>query len=214
VSVGVWISIGCVLVWGAQSAAADEPCVATVSLSASGVTGGSSLKGIVALNAPAPSSGLAIRLSSSHPNAEVSGSIIAEPGQTSANFQISTAPVAVSTAATITAATGSCSADTGVTLQPAVLAGLDLSVNAARGNASLTGTVTLNGPAPAGGAVLKLQSSDPLVNVPASVTILADQSSANFPITTGTALAPGSVALTATYGASVHSALLTLVPGI
>lgn len=193
---------------------ASEPCVSTVSLAANAVTGGGSLTGAVVLSGPAPSSGLAIKLSSSHPNAEIAGSVTAEPGQTSAAFHISTAPVAVTTAATITAAAGSCSANTAIMVHPAVLTGMDLSANAARGNTSLTGTVTLNGPAPAGGAVLKLQSSDPLVNMPASVTILAAETSASFPITTSLALAPGSVALTATYGASVQSALLTLLPGI
>lgn len=52
------------------------------------------------------------------------------------------------------------------------------------GNTAM-GHVTISRPAPAGGAAINLQPSDPLVKVPATVTIPAGQVTASFQITTG-----------------------------
>lgn len=66
-------------------------------------------------------------------------------------------------------------------------------------NSSGKGTVTLEGPAPAGGAVISLSSFKPeLAAVPASVTIPAGQTSAEFTIRTGSRR--GKATIIASYG--------------
>jgi hypothetical protein len=62
--------------------------------------------------------------------------------------------------------------------------------------------------------VVQLQSSDLLVTVPEYVTVPAGESSVSFPLYTGVPQSRNTVAVTATYGASVQSALLNVLPGI
>ena len=54
------------------------------------------------------------------------------------------------------------------------------------GGTNAQGAVTLSGPAPAGGAFVSLGSTDPSAQVPASVTVPAIATSANFTVTTTT----------------------------
>jgi hypothetical protein len=202
-----WLPIGLFAVIPLSAACSIE-------LSPAAVVGDTAVTGAVKVFAPAPSAGLVIALSSSNPNARVLPQLTIAPGQSSAAFTVSTSPVSSSTRAVITAANADCSAAVGITVHPAVLAGLLLSETNSTGNADLSGAVTLNGPAPSTGAVVKLQSSDLLVTVPAFVTIPAGQNSASFALATGQSLSRNSVAVTATYGASVQTALLNVLPGI
>jgi hypothetical protein len=93
---------------------------------------------------------------------------------------------------------------------PAQLSSVSLSAGDVVSGTSVTGTVQLTSPAPAGGAVVSLASSDPTrVSVPASVLVPSGQSSATFSAATS-ASATGSVTVTATYGSVTESATLTL----
>src|SRR5207244_2787454 len=77
---------------------------------------------------------------------------------------------------------------------------------------SSTGTVTLSGPAPAGGAQVMLSSSNGAASVPSSVTVPAGSSSANFTISTSAVAASTPVTISATYGGTSTSASLTVMP--
>ncbi|HEY5176453.1 MAG TPA: Ig-like domain-containing protein [Terriglobales bacterium] len=80
------------------------------------------------------------------------------------------------------------------------------------GNPSL-GTVTLNPPAPAGGATVTLVSSNPAVaSVPASVGVPGGASSASFVISTAGVSFTTPVTITATYNSTPQSAVLTVAP--
>jgi hypothetical protein len=186
----------------------------TIELSPAAVVGDGTVTGALKVFAPAPPAGLVVALSSSNPSAQVSPHVTIPAGQSTAAFAIATSPVSTSTRAVITAANADCSATAGITVHPAVLAGLSLSDTTSTGNAGLSGAVTLNGPAPSSGAIVKLQSSDLLVTVPAFVKIPAGETSASFALATGQSLRRNSVAVTATYGASVQTALLNVLPGI
>src|SRR5437763_2315471 len=72
-------------------------------------------------------------------------------------------------------------------------------------------TVTLNGAAPAGGAVVTLQSSSASASAP-SVTVPDGAMSVNFTITTTAVTASTPVTISAAYGGVSKSATLTLVP--
>src|SRR2546430_10678794 len=66
----------------------------------------------------------------------------------------------------------------------ATLSAIALNPASVTGGSPSTGTVTLSGPAPTGGAAVTLSSSTSTATVPASVTGAAGGSSATFTVTT------------------------------
>ena len=95
------------------------------------------------------------------------------------------------------------------------LANLTVGPTTVTAPANSTGTVTLNGAAPAGGVVVTLRSSDTgKATVPPSVTVPAGSTSATFVITTLTGRLGGgknSVTITATLGSSSVSTILNIL---
>src|SRR3989441_1086969 len=80
------------------------------------------------------------------------------------------------------------------------------------GNPS-TGTVVLNAPAPVGGVTVALQSNDlSVATVPASLTVPAGASSANFTISTGAANVPKGVTISAAFDDATRSVILVVTP--
>src|SRR5205814_10206347 len=110
-------------------------------------------------------------------------SVTVSAGATTATFSITTSGVAATSSAVITATYGT-ARTAALTVNPATLLSLTRSPQAVTGGASSTGTATLNGAAPAGGAVATLQSNTSAAMVPASVTIPAGAKTATFTITT------------------------------
>jgi hypothetical protein len=81
------------------------------------------------------------------------------------------------------------------------------------GGGAATGTVTLGSPAPAGGAVVGLASSNGAVaTVPATVTVAAGASSASLTVTAGTVSVTSTATISATYGGATRSSVLTVTP--
>jgi hypothetical protein len=195
-------------------AAGANPCVSSLALSANAVIGGAVVNGAIELTAPAPPGGASVTLSSSNPYAQVAERVIVPAGETAAAFSASTSPVARITPAHISASIGSCSAIAAFAVHPASLAALALSATVSRGNSTLEASVTLTGPAPECGAIVRLESSDPAVTTPATVTVPAGQMRAAFALAAGQSLSTNAIAITATYGAATHTALLSVVPGI
>src|SRR5204862_491875 len=83
---------------------------------------------------------------------------------------------------------------------------------AGAGPQSSTGTVTLSGPAPAGGAQVTLSSSNAAATVPSSVTVPAASTTATFTIITSAVAASTPVTISASYGGTSTSASLTVTP--
>jgi len=75
-----------------------------------------------------------------------------------------------------------------------------------------TGTVTLSGPAPVGGATVTLSSAAAAATVAPSVDIGAGSASATFPITTSSVSASTPVGITASCGGISKTATLTVTP--
>jgi hypothetical protein len=190
------------------------PAACTIELSPAAVIGDNTVSGTIRLAEPAPSTGVVIILNSSTPAAQPASQVVIQPGQSTVAFTISTSPVAGRTHAVISASARQCAASAGVTVHPAALAAVALSGDICEANATLRGAILLNGPAPSTGAVVSLQSSDIRVTVPAFVTIPPGETSASFALAAGQALSRNAVAVTATYGASVQTALLNVLPGI
>ncbi len=97
--------------------------------------------------------------------------------------------------------------------QPGALTSLTLLPAAVIGGQTTAGTVTLDSPAPTGGALVSLASNNVAVaTVPASVTVNEGASSANFTVTTAAVATPTSVSISATYNNDTKTATLTVNP--
>jgi probable HAF family extracellular repeat protein len=93
------------------------------------------------------------------------------------------------------------------------LSSLTLSPSSVPGGNPSTGTATLTSPAPAGGLVVTLASSNTAVaTVPASVTVAAGAASANFAVTTVAVAASTNVTISATSGGVTKNAVLAVAP--
>ena len=94
-----------------------------------------------------------------------------------------------------------------------VLASLSVNPSSVVGGSPSTGTVTLSGPAPAGGAVVSLSSGNTsAATVPASVTVAGGATSATFAVTTSAVSGSTAVTISALYGGVTRTAPLTVTP--
>jgi hypothetical protein len=89
---------------------------------------------------------------------------------------------------------------------------LTLGASQAPGGSQVTGTITLNGPAPTGGATVAVWSNNPTAQPPAEVLVPAGATSASFTIPT--TLVPSETVMTiiASYNGGSEVSLLTLEP--
>src|SRR3989442_5628440 len=159
------------------------------------VTGGSNSTGTATLDGQAPAGGAQVTLSSNNPAATVPGSVTVPAGATSAPFTITTSAVAASTSATITASYNGVTRTSTLSVTPPVVSSLGVNPTTVTGGSNSTGTVTLNGPAPAGGAPVTLSSNNPAATVPGTVTVPAAATSPTFTLITSAlaAATPGPI---------------------
>src|SRR5712691_3377242 len=200
-----------------QSSAAPALSLSSLALNPTSVAGGNSSTGTVTLSGPAPAGDAQVTLSSSNTAAAtVPSSVTVAAGATSATFTVSTSVVTASTAVTISAAYGGATRTASLAVTPApppppTLASLGLNPTSVTGGNSSTGTVTLNGAAPAGGATVALSSSNGAARVPSSVAVAAGATSATFTVSTS-AVAASTTVISAAYGGVTRSASLTVAP--
>jgi len=93
-----------------------------------------------------------------------------------------------------------------------LLSSLRLSKTLLAGCLKTTGKVTLAEPAPSGGTVVSLTSSNPKVTVPASITLKAGLVTKSFPILTEVVASRESATISASAGGTPLTATLTLRP--
>ena len=188
----------------------SDPSVKSVALERQCFTGLSSFNSNrVSLDVPAPAD-TPVALQSSNPLVLTVPPTVSVPsGSSSALFGVATvAPFSsVTVTATLGASQATDSASVSLTSPNPAVAGLALAPDSVTAGGSSTATVTLDCEAPAGGAVVNLSSSLAGVTVPPTVTVLQDQLSATFQVTTvGTA--SGDATITASRGASQQTAVL------
>jgi outer membrane protein assembly factor BamB len=92
------------------------------------------------------------------------------------------------------------------------LSSLTLNPTTVKGGIPSQGTVTLSGPAPAGGAVVALASNKKVAIVPTSVTVLKGATSAIFPVKTKVVSLKKIVTISASYAGVTKTANLTVTP--
>ena len=129
---------------------------------------------------------------------------------------MTTSPVAADIPVTISATYNAIirTATLTVTASTATLTSLSLNPETVVGGNPSTGTVTLSGPAPFGGAVVTLISSVTVVaQVPANVTIPAGQTTATFTVTTNPVASGSKPTIIAAYrGVNVSARLSVTAP--
>jgi hypothetical protein len=187
------------------------PALSSITLSPSSVLGGNTSTGTVTLTGPAPGAGAVVTLSSSNTTAtKVPSNVTVAAGKTTATFTISTSAVTSNASVTITGNYGVAKTAT-LTVTSAALSTVSVNPTSVLGRTSSTGTVTLTGAAPPGGAVVTLSSSNTsAAQVPASVTVTAGLATANFAITTSAVASNATVTITARLGTVSRTASLTV----
>ena len=196
------------------------PPLTSMTVSPSSVAGGASATGTVRLGGPAPPNGVAINLASNQPlSASVPLSVTVPGGATSATFAITTFPGGTTTpqlsaAMNGTFVFGAITVTEGAPPPPpsASLSTVSVSPSSVTGGSSSTGTVTLSGAAPSGGAVVSLSDNSASTSVPASVTVPAGSSSATFTVTTSSVTTAATSTISAAWSSVTRTASLTVNP--
>jgi IPT/TIG domain-containing protein/putative pyrroloquinoline-quinone-binding quinoprotein len=210
--------------YSVQTGSAPTTAPATLStftLNPGTVAGGTASQGTVTLSAAAPSGGAIVSLTSSNSAAaQVPASVTVSGGKTTGSFIVSTSPVQAVTSVQLSAAYSGAIVSSVLSVQPAstplpatgpALASLSLSPTTVRSGNSSQGTVTLSGPAPAGGMQINLSSSNTSVaTVPASVAIAAGSNSATFTVQAGRVWSTRNVTISASAGGVTKQAILTV----
>ena len=199
--------------------------IQSVTLTPATVTGGSTLTATVTLNravlASDASATVAVRVSEGTPSgAQVatfagctgtpacSGPVTVPVGASSASRTLSTSAVTAQQFVTVSASAtwSNASASAQLTINPGgttapALSSLVMSPSSGTCGFSSSGTVTLTGAAPAGGAAVTLSSSSVSnAQVPTSVTVAPGQTQATFTATTGPKCSQSSAVITAASG--------------
>lgn len=185
---------------------------AALTLFDSTVVGGNGSEGIVTLSGPAPAGTVVSPASSDPATATVPASVDLTQGVSSTSFTISTSQVMAPIAVTIWASAGGTAQAANLTVQPATIVGLTLQPAAIIGSTPVNGAVTINAPAPAGGASVALASDNPAASVPASVIVPAGATSATFTVLTSAVPAATQVTISASYGGNAQLATLDITP--
>ena len=191
--------------------------ISSVTFNPANLPDGSTGTGTVTLAAPAPAGGAIVGLQTDNSFGVVPATVTVPGGSTSANFSFFAQPGVLSnTPVTVTASIGNSTAQESVTITPVssiVVASISLSPGSVQAGANVNGTVTLNKPAPSGGATVTLSSSNTAVaTVASTVTVQSGKTSENFQVRTQNVRTASTATISGTFGNVTKSATLTVTP--
>jgi hypothetical protein len=211
-AVGVFKSVDEGDNWSATGLIQRSP-LGSVTLGPRSVAGGDPSTGMVTLATGTLGSDVTVTLSSTNPAVvTVPDTVTVPAGSTSATFTASTSVVSATTVATISASFDGAirSADIGVHAPTSISAIWWLDFSVAGGTATRGRVVMGRAPGSAGDLVVMLTSSDPAAaSVPASVTVLAGETYADFIISSHPVAGPTPVTISGTYG-NTESVVITV----
>ncbi|HKH46448.1 MAG TPA: alpha/beta hydrolase fold domain-containing protein [Thermoanaerobaculia bacterium] len=193
----------------------QAPVLSALTLTPSSVAGGCAAStGKITLSGKAPTGGLVVSLTNANPAATLPASVTVAAGSSSATFSISTTTVSAAQSGAVTASFGGVTRSATLTVRPVGLLTLALAPNPVVGPGSVTGTVTLECTAPAGGVAVALSSSAAAIASPGvtSLTIPAGSSSGTFPISTADVTVESYATIKATANGTSKSVKLTVKP--
>ncbi len=194
-----------------------QPELTALTLSPRSVTGGEpTVNNTVSIGSPAPSGGVTVALHSAQPSVAVppASVLIPEGATLSPAFTISTDPVSAESSVSIAATYNGVTKRASMSVTPPLLAALTLSPKTvAGGRPTKNNTVILSGPAPAGGIIVNLTSSNTdAATVPAFVTVpQGSTASPAFTISTKAVVSNTVVSIGAASGGVKKSANLTVL---
>src|SRR5471030_2257458 len=194
----------------ALSAQAKDPVLRSVTINPLSVVGGSTATGTVRLSGVAPGQGLSVTIESGSVSAWVPQFVTVPGGSSVGQFVVSTSVVSTNTPALISASLGSITKTATLKVELAGVSSISFSPSSVVGGGISTGTVTLNGLAPKGGAVVILSPGSSHVSVPETVTVKGGSNSVSFTATTHVVTADTAVAIGARSGGLFKTALLTI----
>lgn len=190
------------------------PRIGSFTVSKSSVLSGDIQTVRIQLTQAAPQGGAVVSLSSSNPAAApVPATFTVPAGLVVGQFQFQIGPVTTLTQVTLTATLNSRSVSASFTIQVLGLQLLSAMPSTITGGAQTPLMVTLNGPAPAGGKVVSLASSNPsLASVPATVTVGAGINFTFAIITTNAVQTNTAVTISASLNGTTLQTQVTLTP--
>ena len=146
----------------------------SITLQAPSLTGGASQNAYVTLNDRAPAAGEKVYLLATNAAAHVPSTITVPANMTKQTFKVATTPVAADAPLYVLARIGDVTRNAPMTvLTPKLVNAIPTAQNI-QGGTTAGLEIYLDGPAPASGVVVQLQSEDPaFLTVPASVTVPA-----------------------------------------
>jgi hypothetical protein len=188
------------------------PRVSALTLDPTSVKGGTSSTGTVVLDSPAPALGMTVNLTSNNVAATVSATVTVPGGTTSTTFTVTTDAVATDSTATISAVTFGIAKTSPLNISAPRVQSVTIAPSSVKGGvANATGTVTLDGPAPAGGLAVALSSDNTNASVPTSVTVAAGLTTATFAVTTSAVATDQTATITADVNSAPKTAELDLI---
>lgn len=176
------------------------------------VYGGNTAAFAVSLDVPAPAAGQSVTLTSSDPAVlSCPASITVAAGTSSRTFNAQTVGQSAHKIVTVTAACNGVSKTRNITVLRTDIGSLTLDPWIVVGGEDGSGTIALNGKAPAGGLNLSLFSGNPaLAQVPASLQIPSGSAGGSFVISTNPVTFQQTVSISATLGGQTVQKTLTV----
>ncbi len=196
-----------------------SPILLAFGVNPTDLIGGASTRGTVGLVMLAPPDGGAVTLTSDNPSVvQVPPTASIAAGNSSNSFTITTSPVSIATTVRVDATAGGVTRSAFINLgpdpnAPPLLASVTLAAASVTGGNSVSGTVFLNGAAPAGGVSVTLATSNLVARPQTVVNVPAGQGSASFTVTTSAVTTNTPVTITALLGATSRSVSLTVLAG-
>lgn len=176
--------------------------------------GGVNVTGTIKSNLQAPVGGLRFNLSEDSIYVAVPATVTMPAGATHVDFTIYTAPLRghVNVYVPITASLNGVSLVQTLTLVPPVPQSVVMAPGVVQGGNPSTGTVTLTGKTPAAGLWVALLDNSTFVTTPPAVKVLANQTSANFDVTTTAVVTTQVVTISAKSNGVTTTTTLTVNP--
>jgi len=189
------------------------PVISAITVNPNSVTGGTSTSGTVTLTGAAAAGGVVVTLKGTNSTGVVPSTIIVPTGSASVSVPFTTKPVTAITTTTVKGTTGKASASTTFKVIPPTLQAFTINPLSVVGGAHTTGSISLTGPAPAGGTKVLLSSSSKSATVLPYITYGAGTSTgATIDVATSEVTSRTTCKITATVGTASIGITITILP--
>lgn len=182
-------------------------------IKAASLIGGRSVGAVLSIAKAAPAGGAEFQIESSSDSVQAPKSVRIPPGARSRSFVLRTSAVKSVDTVAIRATSGSAAVEARLQIMPAGLRELAVASRRVRTGKRVLATVRLNGPAPVGGVVVRLGSSnDTVLATPESVVVRHGRSYATFSCQARSTGEESEVVLTAELGDVAKTVPVLVVP--